>query len=137
MKCKNKKNSKILAQHYISTNSPSSSEWKRILCNGHDSGLEINRNGVVRFQDSHNIYPHRCIERYRAIDFSVGKDRFTICIHRIVACIFIPIPTKYSSKGYNQLSLFPVHVNNDTLNNSTNNITWMTSEELTKKLNVK
>ena len=127
----------IVAQHYISTNSPESSEWKKILCNGYESGLEINKKGNVRFEDSHKIYPHRCIERYRAVDFSIGRDRFTVCIHRIVACIFIPIPKCYTNKGFNQLTLFPVHKNNDTLNNEIDNLMWMTPKELTAKLKIK
>lgn len=127
---KKEKVSKV-AKYYISTISNENSDWKEISCDGIITGYEINNEGIVRNSKTKGILKQSMGNGYKTICVRLNGKKINLSIHRILACLFIPIPNHYIEMGHNQMTLLPNHKDGDKTNNDLLNIEWTTPRENT------
>lgn len=122
---------KILVKNYITTISQDNDEWKIIVCNKQVSDYVINTKGVIKKRSSNTILKQTSSNGYKVVTLRINGKDFKLGVHRILACLFIPIPNHYIEMGHNQMTLYPNHKDGDKMNNDLSNIEWTTPRENT------
>jgi len=121
----------LLSNYFVcATTKTAKSKWRRIVVNGVITRYEMNKAGEIRNRDT-----GRMLQGY------VGKPGYFIYLltlngkkislfkHRLLACLFIPIPKHYLDMGYKQENLTINHKDGVKLNCDLSNLEWATSLE--------
>ena len=124
----NRNNKPIISKYWISSSTTGNSkEWYRIMIEGHKTSYEINKYGIVRNRDTHvEKKVNVTSSGYLSTKIYYLGKHCTIGIHRLLACIFIPIPKELLREGHDQSTLMPNHKDGNKLNNSLDNLEWVT-----------
>ena len=120
----------VYSTHYIVTDSPKKKEWKRIIFDGVKTNYEIRENGDVRNRSTGSMLtPLLGSHGYLKYNFYINGKYYRVRQHRLLACIFIPIPKElYDKDGLvpNKLILEVNHKDSDRTNNDLTNLEWVT-----------
>jgi hypothetical protein len=118
----------IIAKYYISSSTMGHKKrWYRLLVNGEKTNYEVNKHGYIRNIETKNELKPMIANGYytykiRLLDGSIAS----LTMHRILSCIFIPIPKMLIDLGYNQMTLIPNHKDGDKLHTELSNLEWTT-----------
>jgi len=116
-------NDNQVARYFISTDSKSSKKWVRIFIDFIPTNYEMNRNGEVRDIRTHKLLtPYH--GNYITYPLMVEGRKYNMGIHRLMACLFIPIPRKFVLQGLDQMHLVPNHKDGDKHHNVLDNLEW-------------
>lgn len=117
---------KQIAKNMIVTSTYKKKKWYKIIVNGKKTLYDINKKGEVRNRETGlNINPSEATGYLKYVLYVNGK-RICISIHRLLGCVFIPIPKSLIKNGYNQLSLVINHKDGNKKNNVLSNLEWTT-----------
>lgn len=134
---KNRIEKPIICKYSLGTTSGNKKEWKTILINGYKTNYAVRANGDVKNRRSdrmiHRYLSNRGNMKYYYYTFSIDGKSYTINLHRLLAALFIPIPSKYRSIGYNQSQLEVTAKDGNLLNIDLNNLEWITTSERTQR----
>lgn len=121
----------LISEYFVcATSKTANSKWRRIVVNGVVTQYVMNKDGVVLNMDTGN--------ELQGFISNVGYYRYLLTIngkkthfskHRLLACLFIPIPKKYTKEGYKQENLTINHKDGVKLNCDLSNLEWVTSLE--------
>lgn len=109
-------------------------EWRRIMINGIKTDYEMNINGVLRNTsrlNSHKGFISKAGYYRYLLSVKIDKrvNKIYLSKHRLLCCLFLPIPKKYKEMGYKQENLCINHKDGDKLNCDLTNLEWCTSLE--------
>lgn len=131
------KDKPIICKYSLGSLSGKKKEWKRIMINGHKTNYAIRKNGDVINRDTgrliHRYVSDRGDTKYFYHTFSIDGKSYTINLHRLLAAVFITVPSKYGSRGYNQTNLEVTAKDGNLLNIDLNNLEWITTAERTQR----
>lgn len=121
-----------IAIYFISSPTPKEKEWVRLFVDSESTKYEVNRNGEVRNKktgellkpDKTNYYVYR-------LELNDGRI-IHLSMHRLLACLFIPIPMKYIEQGKDQMYLVPNHKDGNKLHTTLDNLEWTDVSENTQ-----
>lgn len=123
---------KLVSKYIITTNKKikPEREWYKIWINGIKTKYSTNRRGNVLNRRTHRtLKPMNTSGNYWCYHLMVNNKRIVVLRHRLIACIFIPIPKKYKDIGFDQEYLEVNHIDRDTTNFETENLEWVTPLE--------
>ena len=123
---------KILSKYVIYTSKKikPEREWYKIWINGVKTNYSVNRSGNVLNRRTHRtLKPINSVKGYWTYQLMVNHKRIVVTRHRLIACIFIPIPKKYRNMGFDQEYLEVNHKDRDTTNFEIDNLEWLTPIE--------
>ena len=118
----------IIAKYYITTSTTKrKKKWYRLVVEGKKTCYEVNRQGCVRNIDTQNILKPSILNGYYSYNIRLSdNEKVKLSMHRILACIFIPIPKELQNMGHNQLTLIPNHKDGNKLHTEISNLEWTT-----------
>lgn len=99
---------------------------KRIILKGKESNYTIDDDLIVRNNDDYIMKPILWLKgRYYMYSFSVDGKKVRVQTHRLIGEYFIPLP-----EGFDDISELQInHKDGNGLNNSLENLEWVTQEE--------
>lgn len=118
------------AKYHIFTTTIERKRWKNIWINGIKTPYEINRKGDVRNTITKSKRkPQLYKDGYKFFVLHFDGKRTNVSHHRLLACIFIPIPKRYTEMGLTQLDLEVNHKDGIKGHDTLNNLEWCTESE--------
>lgn len=109
-------------------------EWRQLIINGMKLNYDVSNTGKIRKNDTKEILTLSKVEgmknyyEFYTIKFPDGTKR-NVGIHRLVAIMFIPVPSKYLEKDFTYLDLVVDHIDNVKYHNIVPNLQWLTQKE--------
>lgn len=123
---------KLVSKYYVTTNKKikPEREWYKIYINGIKTIYSVNiRGNVLNRRTRKVLKPMETCRHYWVYHLMVNGKRIVMMRHRLIACIFIPVPKRYRDLGFAQDFLEVNHVDRDTSNFDIDNLEWLTPEE--------
>jgi hypothetical protein len=125
---------------YLEVYLPNYVNEKNLYIDGNKTTYIVCSNGEIYstvYQNHIRKIPHKMIggidtDGYRHLTLTIGKNKYTKKVHRLVAITFIPIPKRYTKIGLSYDDLTVNHLDGDKLNNDVSNLAWCTSAENTE-----
>lgn len=123
-----------ISKYEISTCNRRSKKWAQIVVNGIPSNYQICKDtGRVRYMTSKILlHEYKHDRKYRSVNLKIDDTDYRLLVHRILACIYLPIPDKYIKDGYKQKNLTVNHIDGNPENCSLDNLEWCTPQENTE-----
>ena len=140
---KNYTDAKILNNYMIKSNETKEEEylkamntieerWKIIYIDGVQTNYKISTHGNVRnYVTDTDMSIEISSNRYRRVTLYINGIRNRKSVHRLIAEAFIPIPKKYTKKGYTVKDLTVNHKDGVKGHNIISNLEWSTIRENT------
>lgn len=121
----------LISEYFVcATDKTMDSKWRRIVVNGEVTRYEMNEDGIIRNIDSEKeLQGHVGEPGYYTFLLTLSGGKITLSKHRLLACLFIPIPKSYIKEGYKQENLTINHKDGVKLNCALDNLEWATSLE--------
>ena len=105
-------------------------EWKQVIVKGVHYPYEVSNKGRVRNSYNGNILKnHEAGGGYLQSEIHLNGRYFKISVHKLVALMFIPIPTDYLLQGFNSDTLQVNHKDGKKHHNAVYNLEWCTGQE--------
>ena len=126
------KSNELKEEEYLLALNENKEKWKIIkIDNKNTSYLISNHGNVRRSTDDNNMKLYHQNKNYVRVNLLVDGKQTTKTVHRLVAEAFIPIPKKYSKKGYTIKDLTVNHKDGIKSHNIVSNLEWVTIKENT------
>lgn len=126
----------VISKHFITGKPDGLNEFYHIFINGSRTNAEINRGGHLRnIISKREIVPNFHNRGYGFCKLAFGsklEERVSVGIHRILAALFIPIPTELLQQGHTQQTLVPNHKDGIKHHNDLDNLEWVTQKRNTE-----
>lgn len=107
-------------------------KWKTIKMDGIKFNYKISNTGRIKSMQSGRILGfHTSGKNYVRVTLYRNGRTYKYSVHRLVAVHFIPIPKKYTKKGYTFDDLVPNHKNGIKTHNAAFNLEWTTVRDNT------
>lgn len=120
---------RLISNYFITTKEKikSSKEWYYIMINGEETCYLTNRKGEVKNEWTNRLLSPMQSKSgyYWYYHLMHDKKRVVVMRHRLIACLFIPIPKKYLKMGFNQEYLEVNHIDGDATNYDIDNLEWV------------
>lgn len=128
-------------EEYLEILNNTEEEWRQLIFNHELLNYDVSNIGRIRKHDTQKIlkpsYKKGMTNCYGQIQIKLGNDKkINTEIHRLIAFMFIPIPTHYIEEGYSQSTLHIDHVDGVKYHNIVENLEWVTpAENLQRAIN--
>lgn len=118
------------AKYYISTTTMCDREWKTIWVNNKKSNYIANVHGDVKNVSTGKMKTKMITNKgYYTVSIWINNKNYILFVHRIIMCLFVPIPQEYIDMGLTQLDLEVNHKDGNKLNLDLSNLEWCTEKE--------
>ena len=123
-----------LAVYFISSNTPLHKKWVHLFVNSVPTSYEVNKEGEVRnIRTKRLLKPKIVNSGYYVYQLHTLEGRIiNLSMHRLIACLFIPIPIRFLKEGKDQMNLIPNHKDGNKLNTTIDNLEWTDVGENTR-----
>lgn len=113
-------------------------EWRQLILYHNLLNYDVSNIGRIRKHDTQKIlkvsYNKEIINCYGFIQIKLPSGKILNTeIHRLVAIMFIPIPSQYIDAGYSQSTLTVDHIDGVKYHNIVENLEWVTQSENNKR----
>ena len=122
----------LVSKYFIcATDNTYNKKWRRIVINGTVTNYEMNKDGILRNHTTKRINKGRLVKNgYLKHSLTLTENNHVeLSNHRLLCCLFMPIPKKYINKGYTQEYLEVNHKDGDKHHNELSNLEWCTRNE--------